>query len=143
MLLVLRNSSIRENCASMPRSETRRRPATQSYRQTQDANWRKPYAHSRKSWLAWIWRLRLLAYSLSTLHRIGCVLQSEIRSLFGRIPISLSRTQWVDFGKAFERLPNGSLSPNKRTADRIAGTRELMSRHPWASSVDRLIYLEG
>jgi len=90
----------------------------------------------------WLCIPRLLLPAVRCLLQIGYALLSEIGSLFGRIRIVLSKTE-VDYGPVYEPLPSGCLVQNKRTNARIDGTLALMKRHPRASMVDRLIFLEG
>ncbi len=101
-------------------------------------------AHSYR--MAWVWPLlpSVLLRRVSFLLRLLCALQSEGRSFLGHIKTQLGRRHWcVDLGPVYERLPNGCLSQHRRTEARSDGMRELESDHPWASTVDLQIYLEG
>jgi hypothetical protein len=56
----------------------------------------------------------------------------------------LSRTSWgVDLGPLLQRSPDGHLTENKRTRFRSECIEELISVHPWASSIEQEIFLLG
>lgn len=108
--------------------------------------WRHPVAdgHQRSRLLVW----RLLPVSMVRLARhwlrFWYALRQESRSLRGRIQILLAKKHWgVDLGPLGAYLPDGRLIENERTKARSLGTQELSSRYPWASTIDKEIYLEG
>src|ERR1700731_675866 len=76
--------------------------------------------------------------------RFVYALRWEGRSLFGRIQTLLSRKQWdVTAGPDTVCLLDGRVLKNKRTAARKHGIEELVSRYPWASTVDLQMFLDG
>jgi hypothetical protein len=95
---------------------------------------------------AWVWN-RIPAFLLrhaTTLLRLLYALQSEGRSFLGHTRTLLAKKHWgADLGPVWEHLPSGHLTPNVRTNARDLGIQELVLRHPWASSIDREIFLEG
>lgn len=95
---------------------------------------------------AWAWRVvpsplvRLASHCL----RFWYALRLEGRSFYGHIQTLLAKRHWgVDLGPLYENLPGERLFENKRTAARSAGMEALVSEHPWASSIDLQIFLEG
>lgn len=75
---------------------------------------------------------------------LGYVLRHETRSLAGRIRILLSTDKClVHFGPWYEALPPECPLVNIRTVDRVRCTQELEACYPWASTVDRHIFLRG
>jgi len=68
----------------------------------------------------------------------------EFGSLVGRIKFLLSKTYFgVDPGPYHSEGPDGHLFCNQRTQIRTADIIALKNRHPWASSMDGQIFLEG
>lgn len=69
---------------------------------------------------------------------------SLFRSFRGHIGILRTiKHQSVDLGPGFERLLDGRLVLNKKTAARSDGTRQLSSKYPWATLADVQIFLLG
>lgn len=107
---------------------------------------REAWLHSpqRKPVSAW----RLLPSSLLppviSLLRFVYALRLAVRSAGGHISVLLSKKQWtVELGKGVQRLPNGCLTADERTIERSRCIQELSSRYPWASMVERMLFLEG
>lgn len=71
-------------------------------------------------------------------------LRLAIRSFRGHMSVLLARKHWtVELGRGVQRLPNGCLTPNERTIYRSQCIQELATRYPWASMVERTLFLEG
>lgn len=80
----------------------------------------------------------------TVLLRFLYALRLEGRSFVGSMKELLSKTHCgVDLGLALERLPCGCLVQNERTNARHQSIRALVSLRPWASTIDREIFLEG
>ena len=128
------------NKCDQPRSfDLNRQPLVRGYVAEE-----KAYVPSR-NW-GWVWNHvpAPLLRCVTRLLRLWCVLRSEGRSFDGHIRILLSRKSWVVLlGPHWERLPAGDLIPNRRTGARTLGIDNLVCRYPWASTIDREIYLEG
>jgi hypothetical protein len=76
--------------------------------------------------------------------RLVYALRWSGRSFLGHTRFLLATKYWsVDLGLAYERLPNGCLIHNRRTSARSSGIEELQLRYPWATTVHKLMYLEG
>ena len=76
--------------------------------------------------------------------RFGYALRLEGGSFLGRMSLLLATRQWgVDLGSLGAYLPDGRMIENEWTKARSLGIQELSSRHPWASSIDKGLYLEG
>lgn len=99
------------------------------------------------------WRMKALVWRVlpdGTVHlwrfclRFWYALRQEGRSFLGHMKTLLATKQWgVDLGSLGAYLPDGRLIPNERTKAHSLGIQELSSAHPWASSIDKEIYLEG
>jgi hypothetical protein len=76
--------------------------------------------------------------------RFWYALRYEGRSFFGHMRLLLATRQWgVDLGPLGAHLPDGRLIENEQTKAHTLGMQELSSLHPWASKIDKEIYLEG
>ena len=107
---------------------------------------RQSWLHSPRRKRVSVWRLlpSSLYRLLSHLLKFVCALRLAIRSAGGHISVLLSRKQWtVELGKGVRRLPNGCLQPDERTIERSRCIQELSFRYPWASTVERMLFLEG
>jgi hypothetical protein len=103
------------------------------------------YRTRQRRWDA-VWRYTpsLLLRWATALLRFVCALRLEARSFVGRTRELLAKERWgADLGPLSERLPDGHLSPNRRTDARSRGIQELVSAYPWASSFDLQAYLAG
>lgn len=92
------------------------------------------------------WRLlpSILRNPVTRLLRFVCALRLAIRSAGGHITVLLSRKHWtVELGRGAQRLPNGCLIADERTIFRSQCIQELNSRYPWASTIERMMFLEG
>ena len=92
------------------------------------------------------WRLlpSFLLPPVTSLLRFVYALRLATRSAGGHISVLLSKKQWaVELGKGVQRLPNGCLTADERTIERSRCIQELSSRYPWASMVERMLFLEG
>ena len=108
---------------------------------------------SRGAWLHTPRRRRVAAWRLPPLfqflrlirlRRFVCALRLATRSAGGHISVLLSKKQWtVELGKGAQHLPNGCLIADGRTIERNRCIQELSSRYPWASTVERMMFLEG
>jgi len=104
------------------------------------------WLHSPRRRRVSAWRLLLLFQwsPLIRLRRFVCALRLAIRSAGGHISVLLSKKQWtVELGKGVQRLPNGCLTADVRTIERSRCIQELSSRYLWASTVERMLFLEG
>lgn len=81
----------------------------------------------------------------SRVSRFVCALRWESRSFVGRMKTLSAKRWWrgVDLGPAWERLPGGRLIPDARTNARSYGIQVLALSRPWASSIDREMFLAG
>jgi len=79
-----------------------------------------------------------------SLLRLWYALRHEGRSFVGHTRTLLAKKHWgVDYGPLYESLPDEHLILNKRTDACIRGTQDLAMDYPWASMVDRQIFLRG
>jgi hypothetical protein len=70
--------------------------------------------------------------------------RSEARSFHGHIQTRLARKHSAfDLGLESQCSPDGHLVGNDWTKARSAGIQALVSAHPWASTTDLQIFLEG
>lgn len=94
---------------------------------------------------AWVWKVTPdpLWTTLEKILRFADALQTESRSLCGRIGRLLSKSDAVVLGPEYVLLLDRSSVRNIRTAARKHGIEELARRNPWASTVDLQIFLEG
>ena len=93
-----------------------------------------------------VWRLLPLFQfpRLIRLRRFVCALRLATRSAGGHISVLLSKKQWtVELGRGVQRQPNGCFQADERTIERSRCIQELSSRYPWASTVERMLFLEG
>jgi hypothetical protein len=49
----------------------------------------------------------------------------------------------VEYGRPFQRLPDGSYRDEPRTLARISDTDKILAMYPWMDLVDRRIFLAG
>jgi hypothetical protein len=117
----------------------------------------RPAIQSEPSNLHWtsnadcIWDKRLVRaafYRLPLHWRVKiqrwCILFSTLRSFRGHIAVLRAKKRMsVDAGPAFESASNGLCVWDKQTLGRIQGIQRLEAKHPWASIVDREIFLMG
>ena len=76
--------------------------------------------------------------------RFWYALRLAMHTAHGNMTSLLATKYWgIDLGPYFERLGCGCYVANERTDARSCGTRELLSRYPWANTVLLGIYLEG
>jgi len=85
-----------------------------------------------------------LLRQLSRLRAFLYVARLECRSLLGHMRTLVAREyRGIDDGPMGKVLPDGRWIDDERTKARIAGIQALLSRHSWASMVDKEIFLEG
>ena len=103
-------------------------------------------AGDRPRKLGWVWTVTPhgLWPKMESYIRFVYALRWEGRSLVGRIQTLLSRKQWgVTTGPDTVCLLDGRVLKNRRTAVRKRGIEELVSRYPWASTIDLQMFLDG
>ena len=98
----------------------------------------------RKSVSGWKIAHFALWQRLRGLLRFVYALRSEGHSFVGHMQTLLGKKHWgVDLGPLLERSNCGQLQRNGRTDARSYGTQALVSRYPWASSIDLQVFLDG
>lgn len=124
-------------------SDTRHPPST---RPLADSHLRGSWLHNPRRRRASAWRL-LLSFLLRPVKkflRFVYVLRLVIRSGIGHMSVLLAKRPMIAIlGVGCLRDENGCLMPDERTIDRNRCIQELLSRYPWASTVEQTLYLEG
>jgi hypothetical protein len=100
-----------------------------------------------------LWRTKVLVWRVlpkplvrlaSQTLRFWCALRLEVRSCRGRIRSLLAKKHWgVDLGPLGKPLPDEQMILDERTEAHSLGMQALTAAHPWASTIDLQIYLEG
>jgi hypothetical protein len=87
---------------------------------------------------------RSLRYLWSRFRWLLYVLRISLRSLRGHIvELMPRRNSLVDLGPWYHRETDGSLLRDTRTEYRNAGTESVSLSHPWASTLEWEIFLDG